>query len=348
MASSSGRKRQQKELSTSESAEEIKPPKLPAKRRSKGKKTFDRRIEFFRAFEEGVKPPKFYKATELRKALSNVNFDDESAYLKNPQENVRLAVWDFTDPQTKTYPIKWRLGLTTVDLVNPVEKAGNIRTPVTDDDEGGHHSAHIVFFEHGIVGIEYVHAGPRHGKLVEYINKMLNCPNIELFRCMTPQGAELLEQYRIIRRFEIKIRRTRLPQLKKDLPTLHSQLEAIRSQCDADEITLVMSADVDTKSDFNNKTIGILARLSKSKVAKQLGKCIKYAGTKKGASRMSEASFKKTHMFDYVRLAYIDLDKKLVDSESVFSAIIDAYNQAKERLEASDSGSKKDLDDDEE
>lgn len=297
--------------------------------------TIDRNVYFYRIYvhpaEDGSVPE-----LSIRDALNEV---DGLEFVQNSTDiNSRYS--DAGNATVAAWPLitgaKNRLGMGRIrrtDLPG-IEDRGKIKRLDLARTAGVVDTTHIQFFANGIVGAEYNFYGPRATGFSAYCQEKLpGVPHFRLHPLLNRKAMEQLNSIEDVRLVSIRIKPSHLQLLSQIQESLPDAFEAVAGQFGVDAIDVVLRGP---KKKSLRRTI--LTRLKA---------LIRSTDTPADAFeafhvRGTSAESGEVEMFDLLRDRFI-VEKTVakmpgrtrrVDSDSMFSAIEQAYNANRSELES--------------
>ncbi len=221
-------------------------------------KTVDRKIFFFRSAVQLVGPHyqgvADFDPLAACQDLAKIPHKERSCTLPGGD---RLTCW----PSTVHGRPRLVLGGIRHTGLPHVEKVGQTRPLNIDDDEGLVENTHIVFFEHGIVGVEFNFYGPRVRQLSTLLAAKFPTAGIVNFNAIANRDAQAkLTHLEDVRLLEMQIHRNYTDTLKSATQGyIFDTMDALGASADAPVVTVRLGSEPRSRKRLGQRAMDLQA-----------------------------------------------------------------------------------------
>lgn len=249
----------------------------------------------------------------------------ESMHYLSLGQDQSLGIWPQPDK-----PGRLVLGAVRRNGLPDIEQAGQ-RSPLDlDDDQNLLECTHAMLFKNGVLGAEFNFHGPRVTRLSQYLEEICCLPRLSIEPIIKSEAAEKLARMGAIKRFELKIHRDQLTQLKRAERSLFEAFEVLHQESEAPLITVSLQQERYGKNGLGDRVRGMVNAIATSKNFRQ--NCERFV------VRAYDKDSERTEKFDFLNDLMIQEEEVLpenprsraVDSDSMFKAIRKAYGRVKD------------------
>lgn len=210
---------------------------MPTKR----DKCINRKIYFYRIYAGSnfAGEPKPYDVKPVLEAIDELKFLPNVRYMRD-EDGFEICCWvkEFCPPQKVIF------GKIKRNDLPQIEHGGNLSDLAIAEESGLAECVHVMFFPENIVGIEYNYDGPRISRISDYLHlKAKNvCPQVPIFEQLLQRDVmQKLERMRTVRQFKLRVRDSLFSSIGQADEDLQKTFQIARTLGQAKEITLMLS-----------------------------------------------------------------------------------------------------------
>jgi|GEM_PF-2771315 len=229
-----------------------------------------------------------------------------------------------------TNPIKFHFGIVRTGALPLIEESGSPPRPFElAENAGFYEPMHAVLFEHGIVGAEYNHFGPRLPRISEYLTSKFpeRVDEVDVTPLMKRGIEDELARMGEVKMFKIKLNKDIVSHARDLDPNVFDALNALILVNDqVNDVEVILRAK--PRHSFRWDSL-------KRSIPGWLGRAEVHGGVELFQARALDTDIGGTRTFDFLQ-NYIRTDKrvvqlrprsKCVNSGSMYSKIIEAHSE---------------------
>lgn len=225
------------------------------------------------------------------------------------------------------------LGKIRRDDLPALENGGDRRNLPVDEGDGLSESIHVEFFDNHIVGSEFNFYGPRTSAFSHYCaEKLPNLPRFSLYPLLNRNAIEQLNDVGDLRMFSVRVHASRAELLSAANQAIPGLLESLASQYDGEmfEITIKPKRGNALKSRLVSAAKAMIR--SSDSPARDFD-AFHLRGVSESTGYVEEFDLLKDRFVQVVEVQKVPKHRSVV-SESMYSAIENAYNDLRDELES--------------
>lgn len=286
-----------------------------------------RRVYFYRAFFE-----KDGNESNLESIFNHINslpFNNDGRYFKLDGGNLRSMYVEHDE-----LPFKGIFGTIRKAGLPLLEEMGTTSPLDIPPDAGLYEPMHFMIFPNNVIGFEYNFYGPRINGLKEYLPKKAPSlvDNVELTPLMRTDIRELISRMGEIKLFRIGIHRNMGDHLRIINDNLHDAFNKLKEADYSEVIEIALRPE---KYSRNSIRIPFINRLPPflSEAKDDIDTAIIKAENTSNENKVDTFDLLQQYLLTTKSVSKIDDSHRSVNSESMFNAISDAYDELRGEID---------------
>ena len=286
-----------------------------------------RRVYFYRGFFE-----KDSSESDLESIFNHVNslpFTNDGRYLKLDGGNLRSMYVEHSE-----LPFKGILGTVRKAGLPLLEEMGSTSPLDIPDTAGLYEPMHFMIFPRNVIGFEYNFYGPRINGLKEYLPK--KAPNlidkVELTPLMRTDIQELISKMGEIKLFRIGIHRNMGDHLRIINDNVHDAFKKLKENDFSEVIEISLRPEKYSRKSIRIPFIDRLPQFL-SEAKDDVDTAIIRAENTSNENKVDTFDLLQQYLLTTKSVSKIDDSHRSVNSESMFTAISDAYDELKGEID---------------
>lgn len=298
-----------------------------------------RRIEFFwvnnrKVISDAINttlPGLTFSHGSAKSCYQSTDKDTKLLFMKIEKESTRHQIQGF-------------LGLTRMDDLPAIDNLGKESPLELNPTEGLLEKSHFLLMPYAINGkkgfavvFEYNHFGPRISRFGEYLLKKLNVQKLEISRFIRKDILKEVEKSNILRSFQLKFSKhlfDREDDRKfNSLNNLFNSMKEYRGEYY--NITISAGREKSSLISVKNLLSDVVKKIQNSNGESTIH-CAKVKFFNEETSKMDLVNLLQANISQEVSITKKDPKHRSVISESMYSALEEAYNEKKEALNDTD------------
>ena len=246
------------------------------------------------------------------------------------EENFLSTVIDST-----SNPIKFRFGITRKGGLPLIEENGPPIPLQLAENAGLYESIHVVIFDHGIVGAEYNHFGPRLPKLHEYLSSKFPdlVDNVEVAPIIKPGIDAEIARMGGVKMFRLKLNKDIISlarNLDSNIFDAFNSMKAIHNQIE--DVEIILRAKPRHSFNLDNIKRRIPDWLDNSDVQSGIEQ-FKMAAIDNEIGGSRTFDLLQNYIRSDKRVVQLDPRYRCVNTDSMYSKIIESYNELRSDID---------------
>jgi len=292
-------------------------------------RTVNRSIHFYKInFENGGAKLKPDQISKVFSTIDKMSFDETGRYLPLGDGNMRSIYVD-----SANFPIKARVGTIRRTGLPDIEERGKISPLNIAPNAGLFEPTHFMIFDNNVAAFEYNFYGPRPGSLKYYIpKKLVGIDKVDLMALFKPDTLDILNKIGEIKLFELRVHRN-MGQLLKNLhESLYDCFSSLKKASNSQTLTIILANEKHSRKPI------------RLKFRERLYEWLQIPGVREGVESIQiKGRNMETDQIEWVDLLqqFLIAEKRVikqkdgyraVDSEDMYRAIEQAYNELKDDI----------------
>jgi hypothetical protein len=292
----------------------------------------ERRIYFYRILCK--KDKKEVNLSSVFSHIDTLSFNSSGRYF--PISNDRILSMYV---ESTTNPIKVKLGTIRKSGLPLIEKSGNTTPLSLPIGAGLYEPVHIMIFENNVMGFESNYYGPRPGTLTGYLPVKASSlvDSVDIKALVRQDVLKMLKRVGEIKMFQMSVQRDMQEHLSKLDESLSEAFKEMKEFTDAETLEIILKP---RPYDKKGITISFLKNVTK------LIEWLRKPGIKEGINKLKIKGLDvntggrvyfnllQQYLISKKTMVLQDSSHRAVDSDSAYGAILEAYMELKEEINA--------------
>jgi hypothetical protein len=241
-----------------------------------------------------------------------------------------LCVW----PQVTSGKLRISLGISRRSGLPKLEESGHKSSINAKPNQGVVEETHVVFFQNGIVGVEFNFYGPRISRLADYFSQKLpHLPQIYFNGLISDDALKQLQNMEEIRLLCLRVRSDATDIFRAAARHLPGALRAASDQFDAPVVEVVFRAAPHSRRPLGQSVMDFLKSIVGVQSTRENAEILKARGVDKRTGEVEWFDFLRDKLVFVKRVAKENDRDRSVSSTDMFLQIEAAYNEQKEQLQ---------------
>lgn len=218
-----------------------------------------------------------------------------------------------------------------------IEKVGTTRPLTIDDDEGLVENTHIVFFDHGVVGVEFNFYGPRVRQLSTLLSAKFPMRGIVNFNAIANRDSQAkLAHLQDVRLLEMQIHRHYTDTLKTTTQGhMFDAMDALGESADAPVVTVRLGSEPRSRKHLGQRALDLVRDLVGWPQAREAMNTFRVQGKDDRTDKVELFDFLEDKMVFRRKIIKEQSRHRAIRTEDVYEAIDSAYEELKDAFPGS-------------
>ena len=305
---------------------------MAARRRRDERPSVERKIHFYRA-DAGTDEDGTSLRFDPRPPLDHVDglpFTPEGRYLVAADGSV-LCCW----VDRGTSPQHVRIGNIRRTELPEVEELGNLAPLNIPATSGLAEHIHAVFFEDGIVGVDFNFYGPRLTRFGSYLSQKAadQGGRVAFEPLLRLDVVEQLDRLRDIRMFQLKIRPAYGSVVRQADQSLGQAFEAAAEGTEASHVEIVLTPEPRSRRSLGERLLGVTRFLGRRDDLRDNAARFHVKGLDPEPQRVEEIDVLRDQLITSRRILRLNERTRVLDPASAYAAIEEAHRDLEHDLQ---------------
>ena len=294
--------------------------------------TVQRQIRFYRINSEPDKTgqPRSVDFREVLKKIHKLPFRLGDRYLDLSGGQI-LCVWP---EQARSQPPRLRLGTVRQQDLPQLEDQGTISPLQLRGRQGIVEQTHVVFFEDGIVGVEFNFYGPRISRLGRYlyIRFPQDLPKVAFDLILNQDIDQKLEHLQDVHLLQIRLRRDYADIVSRASKSLPAALQQMSDDVNPPVMEMILRNELRSRKSLGKGALDLVRKIAGTPNSFEGLDVFKVKGTDDRTGRVETFDFLSDRL-GATKTVHLQLDThRGVNSKQMYGVIQEAYAELKDSL----------------